>query len=291
MRRKLLRLVPGLGRVARALDEYEATIVQLRAENARLASYNAHHATLAESLRHRLHQLAFENDGGDGEQGGLPLPPPVLRFLVAGTDDLDGFLRLGTAVAGQVREYIDRGKLGGFGRVLDFGCGCGRVLRHLVGVPAELHGCDPNPHAVHWCRSHLPFARFEVNRLAPPLPYPDAHFGLVYAFSVITHLTPHLQAAWMGEMRRVIAPGGHLLLTTHGEAHVPDLNPTELAEYRAGRPVVRATTLEGGNDCAAFHPPEYVRGVLAAGWTVAEFIQGSARGNPPQDAYLLRRDD
>jgi len=74
MRGKLLRLVPGLGRVARALDEYEATIVQLRAENARLASYNAHHATLADSLRHRLHQLAFENDGGDGEQGGYHSP-------------------------------------------------------------------------------------------------------------------------------------------------------------------------------------------------------------------------
>src|SRR5438445_1248741 len=54
--------------------------------------------------------------------------------------------------------------------VLDFGCGCGRVIRHWPSGPT-LYGCDYNPALVEWCQTNLPFAQFALNNLTPPLPY------------------------------------------------------------------------------------------------------------------------
>ena len=68
-----------------------------------------------------------------------------------------------------------------FGSMLDFGCGCGRMIRHWHDLPRRrLHGCDYNPLLVAWCSEHLPFAEFRGNALEPPLPYEDDQFDLVY---------------------------------------------------------------------------------------------------------------
>src|ERR1700730_8203364 len=65
------------------------------------------------------------------ELGGVPVPPPRLRVLGAGTTDLDLFINTGNAQAKYIRDL-----LAGVGRpldemdaILDFGCGCGRIAR------------------------------------------------------------------------------------------------------------------------------------------------------------------
>ena len=284
-RRDILRRVPGFRRLAEALDRLDRLDGVTVERNSLLADNDR--------LKRLLFQLAFHPNATDGEDGGRPLPSEVLRFLVAaGQDAPEPFLRLGRLGAEGVGELVARhGRpFGSLGRVLDFGCGCGRTLRHLVGVAGvEWHGCDANPHAINWCRTHLAPGRFEVNSIAPPVPYPDAHFGLVYAFSVFTHLTADLQARWLDEFRRVIRPDGLLLVSTHGDVWRPILRPDEGAEYDAGRLVVRMSDLAGGNDCAAFHPPAYFRTALGSRWAVVEHLPQGAKGNVPQDAWLLRR--
>jgi hypothetical protein len=53
--------------------------------------------------------------------------------------------------------------------------------------------------------------------------------------------------------------------------------------------VVRGGDLAGTNHCAAFHPAGFVRGELAAGFEVLEHAPEGAKGNPPQDAWVLRK--
>ncbi len=304
-KRRLIRPIPVLRRVATTLDRYELELAKMTEVNTALGSerdalaretdrLRAEVEALAadnDRLRRYLNGLAFSPDATEGADGGWPLPSASLRFLVAGTDDLGVFVHLGRNGAELVRQMPDRHgrKLTEVGRVLDFGCGCGRVVRHLADAGAEIYGCDPNPHAVRWCETHLSFGRYAVSSLVPPLPYPDGHFGLVYAFSVFTHLPVDLQGAWMDEMHRVIAPGGFLLFSTHGDACTEVLTADERIDYDAGKVVVRFGERAGANECAAFHPPAYVRSVLAAGWDVIEHAPAGATGNPPQDAYLLRR--
>jgi SAM-dependent methyltransferase len=102
--------------------------------------------------------------------------------------------------------------------VLDFGCGVGRILRQAVAdsPSTEFWGCDIDAPSVHWLEGHLS-GRAHVLRApdAPPLPLPDRHFDLIYAFSVFTHLVDSW-SAWLLELRRVLADDGTLIITVAG---------------------------------------------------------------------------
>lgn len=229
---------------------------------------------------------------------GLPLPPARLRFLVVGSTDVSSFVEGGQRVAGTIERTLARNGLDmrGFEALLDFGVGCGRVARHwskLNGV--EVHGSDYNAELVEWCKRNLRFGVFTTNELAPPLAYADAKFDFAYAYSVFTHLPEEIQRAWISELARVLKPGGHLLVTTHGERFAEArLDAENLDRFRNGELVLRPHGDPGSNIFAAFHPPEYVREELARGLEVVDFIPGAgpkARdpGRVPQDVYLLRK--
>jgi SAM-dependent methyltransferase len=55
-----------------------------------------------------------------------------------------------------------------------------------------------------------------LNGEQPPLPFADASFDLAFSVSVHTHLAESSAGTWTDELGRVIAPGGILLVTTHG---------------------------------------------------------------------------
>lgn len=209
--------------------------------------------------------------GDDAPHGGLPVPPAKLRVLVSGPsrelfiDETNAGVHAISEVLG---DYLR-------GSVLDFGCGCGRTARHWSGLGLDLHGCDYNPELVDWCRENLPFMTAARNGARPPAPYPPDRFDVVYAISVLTHLTEESQRAWMSEWRRILKPGGCLLFTTHGDSHSHKLGRRELPRYEAGELVVRHPSIEGLNQCVAHHPPAYVRDTLLCGWELARFRPAS----------------
>jgi SAM-dependent methyltransferase len=228
--------------------------------------------------------LPSRRQGSDG----LPLPPPILRVQVAGTARPEEFLAQSHRAAQTVRDAVQRADrtVEELDHVLDFGCGCGRVVRRWDGISGpSFFGSDYNASLVKWCRENLPFARFEVNGLAPPLPFDDGQFDLVYALSVFTHLTEPLQHEWMAELRRVIKPGGLVLFTTRGDAWAWKLTPEERAHYDSGDLVVRYGDVTGTNLCAAFHPWGYVHRRLLGGFTLKESLPaGLADG--AQDVHV-----
>ena len=182
IKRRLLRRTPFLSRLATSLDALEE-------EN--------------RTLRDRLAPVLLSKDGAaqdaatqSVDAAGLPLPPAHLRHWVAGTDDLAWFLEGGqlgvqTVVSLLAKRRLDLDQLES---VLDFGCGCGRVLRHLRRFEkVRIHGTDSNPDAIAWCDQHLDFAEFGTNRLEPPTRYRQHSFDCIYAFSVFTHLPEALQ--------------------------------------------------------------------------------------------------
>jgi SAM-dependent methyltransferase len=91
-----------------------------------------------------------------------------------------------------------------FESILDFGCGCGRMLLWMAELAGRraLHGTDVDAEAVAWCREHLPYVDVTVNDADPPLAHPDGAFDLVLAHSVFTHLDEARQDAWLSELHR-----------------------------------------------------------------------------------------
>jgi SAM-dependent methyltransferase len=92
--------------------------------------------------------------------------------------------------------------------ILDAGCGSGRVMKEL-GRFGDVVGADVNPAAVAASRARR--AGRVVEASVDELPFPDESFSLVTCLDVIEH-TPD-DVATMRELRRVTAPGGHMLVT------------------------------------------------------------------------------
>ncbi len=229
---------------------------------------------------------------GKAASDGLPIPPSRLVVLVAGTADIQTFLEGGQKAASSIVTALERQgiEIDSLGAMLDFGCGCGRVIRQWQSLGhVSLFGTDYSPVLVNWCRQNLPFARFGINQLAPPLGYGDEVFDFIYALSVFTHLPGSLQFEWMDELIRVLKPDGHLLITTHGDHYLGMLTNAERNAFQAGSLVVRYHEVAGTNMCSTFHPQSYVRAELARGLEIVDFRPEGAEGNPHQDLYLLRK--
>jgi SAM-dependent methyltransferase len=114
------------------------------------------------------------------------------------------------------------GLLGGSPRVLDGGCGAGRMSRLLTDRGCRVHGIDLSSGMVQAARRDHPDVPTSVASLTA-LPFADATFdGLLYWYSTIHVPDPELPAV-SREARRVLRPGGHLLVafqTGHGPREV-----------------------------------------------------------------------
>jgi SAM-dependent methyltransferase len=221
---------------------------------------------------------------------GLPLPPPLLRVKVAGTADRAVFVAQSAEAAQTIRQALAAcgDPIEAVGSLLDFGCGCGRVLRQWASLPAtEVHGTDYNPKLIAWCRENLRFATFGLNGLAPPLAYEAERFDLVIAISVFTHLTADLESRWMAELRRVLRPGGRLLLSTRGTAWVDHLTSAERETYLRGDRVDRYAEAVGSNLMGVFHPVDYVRDRMAPGFVLIRDEPAALAGQ--QDLHVLTK--
>jgi SAM-dependent methyltransferase len=105
-------------------------------------------------------------------------------------------------------------------RALDLGCGDGRFTAALAGAGARVVGVEVAQAAVERARAREPDLDLRLARIDRPLPLDDGSFDLVWASEVIEHIAD--TARWLSEVRRVLAPGGRLLLTTpaHGRVRV-----------------------------------------------------------------------
>jgi hypothetical protein len=92
----------------------------------------------------------------------------------------------------------------------------------------------------------------------------------------------------VAELARVLRPGGHLIISTHGEAYLDTLSASEQDRFHAAELIVRDADAAGSNRCGVFFSEAYLRRHLAPRFLLREHITRGARGNPPQDLSLLQ---
>jgi SAM-dependent methyltransferase len=214
-------------------------------------------------------------------------PPAALRFKVAGPGTIPQFFAGGEAMADSVEAA-----LGGVGRslaaggdLLDFGCGCGRLLAALERrFPVlRVSGCDVDAEAVEWCRRRFPGMEFRTNAEWPPCDFPPASFDLVWCGSVFTHIDERHQDAWLEEARRLLRPGGLLLASVHGrrswEKWPPFWGRQRLA--RDGFFFLRSGVDAGQHPDwyqVAWHTEAYVRQHWSQWFEVRSYLDGGLNG-------------
>ena len=144
----------------------------------------------------------------------LPSLDMQLRFTGKSGDDT---LAEGHSLAAELKvQYeIHRGPLTPDTRILEFGCGWGRIIRFFLKDvrPDNLWGIDCNEELVSFCKQSNPGCNFERNDPLPPTDLADQSFDLIYAYSLFTHLSEPAHLGWLAELRRLLAPGGLLVVT------------------------------------------------------------------------------
>lgn len=177
-------------------------------------------------------------------------------------------------------------------RVLEWGCGPARILRHLPELlpkGTQFFGTDYNHESISWCTRTIKNIRFVDNELSPPLPFPGQHFDLIYAVSVLTHLSVAQQDTWMKELRRVLRPNGCLILTTNGEQTAKILLPKEFARFQKEGVVIRGEVQEGKRCFLSYNHPAYAKDHLFLGLQVCEHIPGlPGAAATEQDIWILK---
>ena len=101
------------------------------------------------------------------------------------------------------------------GRILDYGCGWGRIMRLLLRYvnPEQLYGVDPWDVSIDLCRQHKCMGQFAVCDYVPTsLPF-NEKFDLIYAFSVFTHLSEKTADTVMKLLHRYTDSNGLLAIT------------------------------------------------------------------------------
>lgn len=264
------------------------------------AIYKAYGVLRYGLFRASLALTEWKDRQATGGTGGLPLPPAKLRYRVGGSLEREVFLAIGRQCADDLRALA---RLAGKeldtcgGPVLDFACGCGRVIRHFKdhAPDAAWFGSDIDPEAIAWCRDNLgAVARFGTNGFQPPTSFAADTFEIVYSVSLFTHLDEQDQFRWLRELERILKPGGILIASTHGAYTHLQLPPADAEAmrrdgflYRVGQ--TGKLKLDGLPDFyqTAYTTEAYVRRTWGEIFEVVAYRERAVSGY--QDAVVLRK--
>jgi ubiquinone/menaquinone biosynthesis C-methylase UbiE len=156
---------------------------------------------------------------------GLQLLPASALIRTSEVDHADWNYRKLLGQIQRLRFRIVRGLLGEahFPRILELGYGSGVFMPELAHRCDELYGIDPHPKqrevtevlARHGIRAEL------HSGSAESLPFPDGHFDAIVSVSALEYV-PDIERCCR-EMRRVLKPGGTLVICTPGFSPLLDL--------------------------------------------------------------------
>ncbi len=178
-------------------------------------------------------------------------------------------------------------------RILDWGCGPGRIIRHLskvIGNGCEYFGTDYNKKSIDWCSKNLTNIQFNRNSLKAQLPYADNFIDVVYGISIFTHLSKQLHYDWYNELYRILKPNGIMVLTTHGDNFTVKLTSSELKSYKNDELIVRGNVKEGHRTYSAFQPKVFMRN-LFSNIEILEHIETKPEKGKwlPQDIWVVKK--
>ncbi len=182
------------------------------------------------------------------------LPANHLRFC--GPDFLDDEYFVTSALA-EADRLVERFRLTTSSRVLDVGCGVGRLPIGILGRIGEIQhyrGVDVSKKSIRWCQRYIsgrhPSFRFIHIDVKNPrynprgktmdidfrLPFEHQAFDIIYLYSLFSHMTTEEIRTYLNEFQRLLAPSGKIFLTAFIAEGVPKMtiNPQDYVKNWSG---------------------------------------------------------
>ena len=154
---------------------------------------------------------------------GIDLPPLEMRDKVRkGSVLAESFILEGRQIYEKINESLDKANLliNKNDPIYEFGCGCGRVLRHFISAGyTNVWGSDVDDSLISWCKSNLSGLepgeneRFWSNPYSPQEVITNQKFKLIYSISVFTHMNQQNQVDWANSLCNMLQPDGILVVS------------------------------------------------------------------------------
>ena len=178
-------------------------------------------------------------------------------------------------------------------KILDWGCGPARVVRHLPDLldeKSDVFGTDYNSESIRWCKNNITDVNFQTNTIKPKLTYQDEFFDVIYGISIFTHLSEDMHGNWFKELMRILKPNGLLFITTQGDNFKSKLTKYEKAQFNKGELIVRGNVKEGHRTYSAFHPELYIKRLTQSYNILAHIKEDVHEGySIPQDVWIVQK--
>jgi SAM-dependent methyltransferase len=109
------------------------------------------------------------------------------------------------------------------GRVLELGCGAGRLTGYLSQMSSNARGIDISPRMVAYCRERYPNAQYDEADLRTATAQSAATYdAIVAAYNILDVLTDAERSTVLDQVRDHLCPGGILIMSSHNRASQPN---------------------------------------------------------------------
>jgi SAM-dependent methyltransferase len=222
------------------------------------------------------------------------LPAKHLRFCGAEFKDNEYFL---VSAKAEAERLIKQNHLSRDSRILDLGCGVGRLPIGILAKGLEIKsycGIDVDERSIRWCKKHIQSKHHQFqfqhtnarNALYNPkgaevdtklrLPFDDQSLDIIYLYSVFSHMLIGDVRIYAREFKRVLRQDGSVFLTAFAEDNVPDV---------VENPVGYKMRWNGPLHCVRYNLA-FLSGLFTdAGFRLANFVHG--RETDGQSAIYL----
>lgn len=107
------------------------------------------------------------------------------------------------------------------GRVLEIGCGAGRLLGYLLALGGKVEGIDVSPRMIDYCREQYPGADVRVGDMTRLAEVVEPGFDCIFgSFNVLDVLPDAVRRQVLGDARDFLSPGGLMIFSSHNLAFV-----------------------------------------------------------------------
>jgi trans-aconitate methyltransferase len=204
----------------------------------------------------------------------FPLPPDELLFET-GQINYPWYLKSGQEAANEFAALFQQLHPSPARAVMDWGCGVGRVTRHLPHYfpEAGIFGIDINAASIQWLEQHIPAISFLPATEIPQLL--QSSFDLIIGTSVLTHIPADQQASVLLQLQQWLAPQGIACISTRGTYYHPQLSSHQLRQLEYNGLLTCGGTVPGSRSMKTYHTTKGMLQLLPADMEIMLYYDGT----------------
>jgi len=245
---------------------------------------------LSYQMQRTIHQSS--NTNFQAAHPDMRIPPDFLLYET-GKLNFSHYHTSGKAAANEIHALDAIFGQSPIQSILDWGCGVGRVTRHLPAFfpGAKITGADSNPDCIQWLQNNIQEIQWILSNAADRGETLSGTYHLIIALSVLTHLPANEQANWLKKLHSLLHPEGLVWLSTHGKAYLHQLTHEQKKQLSEQGILTLGAYKKGSRQMRTYHTYAGMKQLVGRDWEIVMYYDGQKFPGilGGQDAWLLKK--